>query len=683
MPNHNVVEFSIRAKDQFTKVFKSLGSSFTKMASVAKRAAIGIAGVATAVTGFVTVVQNGIDKQAKFASRIGVGVAELSKMQFAAQQSGISIEQMNMATQRMTRRVAEAASGIGEARSALFELGISAQKFKQLKLDDQMARLADAMEQVQDPADKLRLGFKLFDSEGTSMLQMLQGGSEQMRALAKDAAFLGVVISEKSAQSARDFTDQMGRVTSSMKGVSRAIADDLGPVMSGLAKTFANSLANNREAIVAFVSNAVKGVFTLFEVFSQFGDGVKKIFTDVEAFNTFLSNLAKLPGQVLDLALLMGKFLAQGVIEGIKLSMVAFTSFGEWLGTAVAQIVQGDEISNFSEVFGTKMFEGLQAAREKMSSEFDAIKGDVGIAASAIGSSFADAFGINLEQASADAEAVMQKLIDFASTANEAINQTAAVSAENLSVTKSNYEEWIQGMNVSFTDLANGFRDVMTSAIDTVSAGIANALVEGQKMGDVLKLVGKAVLKDLIAMLIKLGVQRLIFSNITSLAIAKESAAQLGASNALAFSAAFASTAAIPITGPALAPGVAAAASAANLAGSAAAGISGAALGAALGGVAHGGLTSVAKESTFLLDKGERVLSPNQNSDLTNFLSGEGSGGGVTIENINLTINTTANSLADIAEEEIEEFVAGPIINALDTLDDAGIRPKALERGNS
>lgn len=45
-----------------------------------------------------------------------------------------------------------------------------------------------------------------------------------------------------------------------------------------------------------------------------------------------------------------------------------------------------------------------------------------------------------------------------------------------------------------------------------------------------------------------------------------------------------------------------------------------------MGGVAHGGLDYVPKESTYLLDKGERVLSPNQNQDLNNFMKSGGSG---------------------------------------------------------
>lgn len=51
-------------------------------------------------------------------------------------------------------------------------------------------------------------------------------------------------------------------------------------------------------------------------------------------------------------------------------------------------------------------------------------------------------------------------------------------------------------------------------------------------------------------------------------------------------------------------------------------------------GIAHGGLDYVPKESTYLLDKGERVLSPRQNTDLTKFMSnGAGNGSNVTINN--------------------------------------------------
>ncbi|WP_445363182.1 hypothetical protein ACJJIQ_23605 [Microbulbifer sp. ANSA003] len=48
-------------------------------------------------------------------------------------------------------------------------------------------------------------------------------------------------------------------------------------------------------------------------------------------------------------------------------------------------------------------------------------------------------------------------------------------------------------------------------------------------------------------------------------------------------------------------------------------------------GIAHGGLDYVPKESTYLLDKGERVLSPNQNADLTAALKGGGLQSSITV----------------------------------------------------
>lgn len=51
---------------------------------------------------------------------------------------------------------------------------------------------------------------------------------------------------------------------------------------------------------------------------------------------------------------------------------------------------------------------------------------------------------------------------------------------------------------------------------------------------------------------------------------------------------------------------------------------------------AHGGLTNVPKEQTYLLDKGERVLSPNQNKDLTNYMNQGNMGGKGGSQNIRI-----------------------------------------------
>lgn len=88
-------------------------------------------------------------------------------------------------------------------------------------------------------------------------------------------------------------------------------------------------------------------------------------------------------------------------------------------------------------------------------------------------------------------------------------------------------------------------------------------------------------------------------------------------------------------------------------------------------GIAHGGMSYVPKETTYLLDKGERVLSPNQNKDFTNFLSNQGASSGANIViNNNANTNVTAKQGSD-----------GKVYVTVDELD--GMVATALSRPNS
>ena len=64
----------------------------------------------------------------------------------------------------------------------------------------------------------------------------------------------------------------------------------------------------------------------------------------------------------------------------------------------------------------------------------------------------------------------------------------------------------------------------------------------------------------------------------------------------------------------------------------------------AFSGIAHGGLDYVPKESTYLLDKGERVLSPRQNTDLTDFMGKKDSSSNNSEVNITVNVDAKGNT---------------------------------------
>jgi len=118
-----------------------------------------------------------LDKLAKTASKLGVPVEELQILRLSAEEAGVATNTLDMALQRMVRRISEAKEGTGEASGAIKELGLNAQNLAKLTADEQMRKLADAMSLVTDEGDRVRLSMKLFDSEGVALVNLLKKGS--------------------------------------------------------------------------------------------------------------------------------------------------------------------------------------------------------------------------------------------------------------------------------------------------------------------------------------------------------------------------------------------------------------------------------------------------------------------------------------------------------------------------
>ncbi|WP_238358258.1 hypothetical protein [Piscirickettsia salmonis] len=135
-----------------------------------KNTTLAFAAVSTAATGAVAVMisksSDSIDLLAKTSDKLGVTTEALASLRHAAELTGVSQNKLDMGLQRMTRRLSEAAAGTGEARKALVELGLDAEHLNQLSPDAAFKEVARAMENVEGQSDKVRLAFKLFDSEG-------------------------------------------------------------------------------------------------------------------------------------------------------------------------------------------------------------------------------------------------------------------------------------------------------------------------------------------------------------------------------------------------------------------------------------------------------------------------------------------------------------------------------------
>ena len=244
--NVNIV---IRA---FDKTQKGFGGAIKGLQAVAgkvinlKNALVGLVGAA----GFGALIKQGLatgDQLAKTADKIGVTTEALSGLRFAAELTGVSAGTMDMAMQRLTRRVSEAANGTGEAVGALLELGINAKELEQLPLDQQMNVIADSMKNVESQSDKVRLAMKLFDSEGVALVNTLAGGSSGLMDMAAQAEHLGLTLTRVDTAQIEQANDSITKAKGVFTGLTNQLTVAFAPVIETIANLFRQSALDSAD----------------------------------------------------------------------------------------------------------------------------------------------------------------------------------------------------------------------------------------------------------------------------------------------------------------------------------------------------------------------------------------------------------------------------------------------------
>lgn len=202
-----------------------------------------------------------------------------------------------------------------------------------------------------------------------------------------------------------------------------------------------------------------------------------------------------------------------------------------------------------------------------------------------------------------------------------------------------------------FTSLQRGVSDAMgqmfVSLTDGFSNSVASAITSGEDLRTSLANVAQTVVQQLIASLIKLGIQWAINAALAQTMGAATTAASVGmaAATAAAWTPA-ATMVSLATLGANAGPATA------GMAATMAAGKS-----MSLVGMAHSGLDDIPEEGTWLLDKGERVVDSRTNADLKGYLSGkqqdsQPQNGNVIQMNVRVINNTNAQVSTQEGQDE-------------------------------
>ena len=182
---------------------------------------LAVAGVGAGVGGFAAFVSSqlhALDVLSTTAEKLGITTQALEFMRFAAIKSNVGINTLELALQRMVRRVGQAARGTGEAQNALKAFNIDAKEFVKLSPDKQFSVLRRHITAIGNQGERLAIAMQFFDSEGVNLVNTMALNMGDVR---EEFEQLGGAASTDAVANANAFADASNNLKQALSAGGR------------------------------------------------------------------------------------------------------------------------------------------------------------------------------------------------------------------------------------------------------------------------------------------------------------------------------------------------------------------------------------------------------------------------------------------------------------------------------
>lgn len=245
----------------------------------------GIAASAAALAVGVSMVKNQMqvmDALAKTSDALGVQQKQLQALQHVAELTGTGAAQLSVNLERMQRRIGEVARKGGQAEAALTEIGIAAKEMINLPADEQLVKISQAMQGVDNASIRASIAMDLFGRDGVRMLKMMeQLGKDGLAPTVEELQKMGVALTRIDTAKVEQANDTMFRTQQVLDGVVNKISVKLSPLITKIGEGFIDA-AKDANGFDKAIVNAMNNATTVVGVFADGLHGIQIIFKGLE-----------------------------------------------------------------------------------------------------------------------------------------------------------------------------------------------------------------------------------------------------------------------------------------------------------------------------------------------------------------------------------------------------------------
>lgn len=239
------------------------------------------------------------------AQQLGVGTTELQRMQAGIRATGGDAGVLKDALKTMQIGLQEASiKGTGPFWEGLKLVGVELEELQGYDTEDQIGFLADALNEIGDPADRAAARLRLFgESGGLELAGYLDKGSEGMIRLGDEAERMGLVLDEDAVAGAQRLNASLGQLTAVGGAVVAQVGGQLAPSLQDAADRAMAWVDSNEQfiqqdlpaAITATVNALGDLIAWLVDVqheFRAFGKDVELVYLELTEAATAVGDLA-------------------------------------------------------------------------------------------------------------------------------------------------------------------------------------------------------------------------------------------------------------------------------------------------------------------------------------------------------------------------------------------------------
>lgn len=257
---------------QFQTGLQNAQTGLQRFGSIAKTAALAVTAAMVAAGGAIGVAMKGVlddaDAMSKMSQSIGVPIEELSRLRYAADLSGVSMDKLGVGLKRLSAGMVDLARGDSSAAAkAMQSLGISAQDASG-KMRPTTAVIADVAARfatMENGAQKTALAMEIFGKSGADMIPLLNGGAEGLRDMYAEAEELGLVLDEQTGKAAEAFNDNLTRLGKVKDGIVTKITAGMLPSMLSLSEALVGASKDSdlMSTVGKILGNVVRSLVTV------------------------------------------------------------------------------------------------------------------------------------------------------------------------------------------------------------------------------------------------------------------------------------------------------------------------------------------------------------------------------------------------------------------------------------